>query len=270
MFQYIFQMLLALLKESVKLRTYPEPIFNIGGTSALLDSDFMTQSKQISVHLDSFWYIWRHLTVSERQYYKNILDCYSRVICSLGVRNKIQNLLQFVLYIFRGFSNALGPSLVLPSWTIATKTILQYSLPVGSSPSITIITPVASVVSLYKFTLNMKFLAKSFYYRTQPPPFFFWQRSASHCKFLMYYLALFVVVVVVVVVLASLNNFLYELYDAWTPADVYPLLHFFPTTFLYYLGFDTLSCVQKLVIQHFFLVWNWGAQKYAFLFATFD
>lgn len=109
----------------------------------------MTKSKQISVHLDSLWYFWRYFSISDTWYCKNIWDCYSTVICSLGVWNKLQKLLQFVLHIFCGFLNALSFSLVLPSWTVATKTILQYSLPVESSPSITIIAPLASAVSLY-------------------------------------------------------------------------------------------------------------------------
>lgn len=30
-------------RQSVKLRTYPEPIFNMWGSRSLLDPDFMTQ-----------------------------------------------------------------------------------------------------------------------------------------------------------------------------------------------------------------------------------
>lgn len=110
------------------------------GSRSLLDPDLMTQSKQISVNLHSLWYFLKDFSVSDSWYRKNILVCYSTIICSLGVWNKLQKLLQFVLCIFCGFLNALSLSLVLPSWTVATKTILQYSLPVGSSP-ITIITP---------------------------------------------------------------------------------------------------------------------------------
>lgn len=76
---------------------------------------------------------------------------------SLGVWNKLQKLLQFVLYISRGFLNALSFFLTLPSWTVATKTILQYSLPAGLSPSITIITPLASLLSLYKSVQSRNF-----------------------------------------------------------------------------------------------------------------
>lgn len=130
----------------------------------------MTQSKQILVHLKSLWYFQKDFSISVLWYCKNILDCYSTVICSLGVWNKLQKLLQFVLYIFCGFLNALSFSLVLPGWTVATKTILQYSLPVGSSPSITIITPLASVVSLCKsIHPEYKVLSESL----DSPPFFF-------------------------------------------------------------------------------------------------
>lgn len=76
---------------------------------------------------------------------------------SLGVWNKLQKLLQFVLYISRGFLNALSFFLTVPSWTVATKTILQYSLPAGLSPSITIITPLASLLSLYKSVQSRNF-----------------------------------------------------------------------------------------------------------------
>lgn len=164
---------------------------------------------------------------------------------SLGVWNKLQKLLQFVLYISRGFLNALSFFLTLPSWTVATKTILQYSLPAGLSPSITIITPLASLLSLYKSVQSRNFLKKSFYCLFLVFFFFLWQGTTSHCKWCNFCFSLYIFLTTYFLIVLSSPNISFQkaLYCLrclrWVPTP-------HPPPPLSVLGFDKLNFFQKL------------------------